>query len=408
MREGWEKLYIEDVCSVGDGAHASIKRKSAGILYLTSKNFDCNGLNLSKIEFISLEDYSKHFKESSKAITKPRPNDILLSIIGSLGSGYIVREFDIFGLSSSVSILRPQDQIYSKYLFYWLKTEYFQKSITSVKSGVAQSFLSLGMIKKLPVILPPLETQRKIASILSGYDDLIENNLKRIKILEEMAQQTYEEWFVRMRFPGYETAVMNEKTGLPEGWENGTIETVTKYLSGFAFKSAQFKENGNGVIRIKNIGNNTINLSDVAYVDNEYASKQKRYLLKSGDLLIAMTGATIGKVGIMPHSNERFYLNQRVGKFVTENTAFINCFFNSTYGINQVINIAGGAAQPNISAQQILDIELVVPSKQILNQFSDTFNKGISMIINLQSQNQRLREARDLLLPRLMMGIVEV
>ena len=261
-------------------------------------------------------------------------------------------------------------------------------------------------IKGFKILLP--KNYKQIASILSGYDDLIENNLKRIKILEEMAQQTYEEWFVRMRFPGYETAVMNEETGLPEGWENGTIETVTKYLSGFAFKSTQFKDIGNGVIRIKNIGNNTINLSDVAYVDNEYASKQKRFLLKSGDLLIAMTGATIGKVGIMPHSNESFYLNQRVGKFVTENTAFLNCFFNSTYGINQVINIAGGAAQPNISAQQILDIELVVPSKQILNQFSDTFNKGISMIINLQSQNQRLREARDLLLPRLMMGIVEV
>src|SRR5690606_30430894 len=114
------------------------------------------------------------------------------------------------------------------------------------------------------------------------------------------------------------------------------------------------------------------------------------------------------KVGIMPHSNEKYYLNQRVGKFITENTAFINCFFNSTYGINQILNIAGGAAQPNISAQQILNIELVIPPKQILNQFADTFNKGISMMINLQSQNQRLREARDILLPRLMMGMVDV
>ena len=131
-------------------------------------------------------------------------------------------------------------------------------------------------------------------------------------------------------------------------------------------------------------------------------------MLKSGDLLIAMTGATIGKVGIMPHSNERFYLNQRVGKFLTENTAFINCFFNSTYGINQILNIAGGAAQPNISAQQILNIELILPPKEILEKFAKPFNKQISIIINLQSQNQRLRETRDLLLPRLMMGILEV
>ena len=296
-------------------------------------------------------------------------------------------------------------KVFPKFLYYLLKTFDF----STLDEGAAIPSLTTKTLNVVSINIPESkETQRKIASILSGYDDLIENNLKRIKILEEMAQQTYEEWFVRMLFPGYETAVMNEETGLPEDWEKGTLENITSYLSGFAFKSAQFKEEGNGVIRIKNIGNNTINLSDVAYVDDEYAVKQKRYLLKSGDLLIAMTGATIGKVGIMPHSNKKFYLNQRVGKFVTENTAFLNCFFNSTYGSNQINNIAGGAAQPNISAQQILDIELNVPSKDILNIFSDTFNKGISMIINLQSQNQRLRESRDILLPRLMMGMIEV
>ncbi|AZI32980.1 restriction endonuclease subunit S [Kaistella carnis] len=410
MREGWKEVKIGDYCRV-----LSSKRVFAndyvekGIPFYRSKEIihKATGVFSGDEVFIS----EKRFREFKEKFGAPIKGDILMSSVGNRsGVAYFVKEeYDFYFKDGNLIWMKDFSKgLCSKYLEFYLRSQLGEKSIESMMIGAAQKALTIDGVKKIKLNLPPIETQRKIASILSGYDDLIENNLKRIKILEEMAQQTYEDWFVRMRFPGYETAVMNEETGLPEGWENGTIETVTKYLSGFAFKSAHFKDNGNGVIRIKNIGNNTINLSDVAYVDNEYASKQKRYLLKSGDLLIAMTGATIGKVGIMPHSNESFYLNQRVGKFVTENTAFLNCFFNSTYGINQVINIAGGAAQPNISAQQILDIELVVPSKQILDQFSDTFNKGISIIINLQSQNQRLREARDLLLPRLMMGIVEV
>ncbi len=114
---------------------------------------------------------------------------MLLSIIGSLGAPYLVKEDDLFGLSSSVSILRPKKEIIEpKYLFYWIKSNEFQSSVNNIKSGVAQSFLSLGMIKSLPVIFPtPLSIQRKIATILSAYDDLIENNLKRIKLLEEQA-----------------------------------------------------------------------------------------------------------------------------------------------------------------------------------------------------------------------------
>ena len=412
MREGWKEVELREITDVINGfAFKSKDFVESGIPLIKIKEIKENRINLSACSFLP-----SNFKLNEKFTVKK--GDVIIALTGShitlpsSAVGRVAMSYidDVLFLNQRVGKFKvDENKADLNYLYFFLSSEYFFNSVGLMAKGAAnQANISGDDIKSLKINLPPLETQRKIATILSGYDDLIENNLKRIKILEEMAQQTYEEWFVRMRFPGYETAVMNEETGLPEGWENGTLENITKYLSGFAFKSAQFKDNGNGVIRIKNIGNNTINLSDVAYVDNEYASKQKRYLLKSGDLLIAMTGATIGKVGIMPHSNERFYLNQRVGKFLTENTAFINCFFNSTYGINQILNIAGGAAQPNISAQQILNIELILPPKEILEKFAKPFNKQISIIINLQSQNQRLRETWDLLLPRLMMGIVEV
>lgn len=402
MREGWKEVRLGEVINTNN-TNLSKNYHHTKIKYIDISSVGTGEILFNEeIEFSTAPSRAKRLVENGDTIiSSVRPGNRNFAFIKNVADNVVVS-------TGFTTLHAKSEKINPRFLYYLISDNRFTDYLVSVEKGANYPAISPKDIEDAVVNLPPLETQRKIASILSGYDDLIENNLKRIKILEEMAQQTYEEWFVRMRFPGYETAVMNEETGLPEGWENGTIETVTKYLSGFAFKSAQFKENGNGVIRIKNIGNNTINLSDVAYVDNEYASKQKRYLLKSGDLLIAMTGATIGKVGIMPHSNERFYLNQRVGKFLTENTAFINCFFNSTYGINQILNIAGGAAQPNISAQQILNIELILPPKEILEKFAKPFNKQISIIINLQSQNQRLRETRDLLLPRLMMGILEV
>lgn len=413
MREGWKEVKLGEILEIKHGygfkGEYFTDEETEDIL-VTPGNFQIGGgFKGDKLKFYK-GPVNENFvlKENDVVVTMTDLSKMADTI--GFSAKIPAKSNQRYLHNQRIGLVSLLDESFDLNFIYWLlRTGSYQRYIAGSSIGATVKHTSPSKIYTAKVIVPEdKETQRKIASILSGYDDLIENNLKRIKILEEMAQQTYEEWFVRMRFPGYETAVMNEETGLPEGWENGTLENITKYLSGFAFKSAQFKDNGNGVIRIKNIGNNTINLSDVAYVDNEYASKQKRYLLKSGDLLIAMTGATIGKVGIMPHSNERFYLNQRVGKFLTENTAFINCFFNSTYGINQILNIAGGAAQPNISAQQILNIELILPPKEILEKFAKPFNKQISIIINLQSQNQRLRETRDLLLPRLMMGILEV
>jgi type I restriction enzyme S subunit len=151
-------------------------------MYLSSKNFKPHGLDLSKVEFISETDYQRHFKEHSKAITKPMLGDVLVGIIGSLGEPYVIRESDRFGLSSSVAILRPnKNLLLPKYLYYWMRGAKFQSAVYGIKGGVAQSYLSLEMIRSLPVELPILAVQRRIVDILSVYDDLIENNTLRIK-----------------------------------------------------------------------------------------------------------------------------------------------------------------------------------------------------------------------------------
>jgi type I restriction enzyme S subunit len=391
----WERKTINEVCNVGDGAHAGIKRTTDGFQYLTSKNFKLDGLDLNKVDFISEEDFLKHFKDESKAITKPKANDVLLSIIGSLGAPYLVKEDDVFGLSSSVSILRPKDEIIeSRFLFYWIKSNEFQSSINNIKSGVAQSFLSLGMIKSLPVIYPTeLPTQRKIASILSAYDDLIENNLKRVKLLEEKA------------FVAYKLLMSSEKL------IEGKVGDLADVKSGYAFKGADWTDEGFPVIKIKNIGNNDIDLMDCSLIPENIAEAAAKFKLNAGDLLIAMTGATVGKIGMMPRTETSFYLNQRVGLFkpkVENAELFLFCFYNEPSAKDAVESLASGAAQPNISGGQLESIKLLYPKLETVTEFGKSIKSHFELIWNMKHQNTKLREARDILLPKLMTGQIEV
>lgn len=297
------------------------------------------------------------------------------------------------------------------FLYYYFKDPNFREYIRGFSSGATITNISQGALKFVKISLPPLPTQGKIAKILSAYDELIENNLKRIKLLEEMAQITYEEWFVRMKFPGHETAVFDKETGLPEGWKKGQISEIIDFVSGFAFKSKDFQKTGNSVIKIKNIGSNTIDIFDTDCVSNKVEVPLK-FQLKEGDLLIAMTGATIGKVGFIPKNDKTIFLNQRVGKFQkkseNDNIGFISCLFNSEVGIQQVMNFASGAAQPNISGNDILSIKSLIPKGEVLDSFSKIITPMFKITFNLHNQNQCLKEARDILLPRLMTGIIDL
>ena len=221
---------IKDFCDVGDGAHASIRRLDNGVMYLSSKNFKPSGLDLSNVDFISETDYNKYFTPSTKSIKQLCSGDVLFGIIGSLGTPYVFKDSDRFGISSSVAILRPKPGLISQYLYYFMTSVFFQQAIDAIKSGVAQGFLSIEMIKNLPLIMVEEVIQQQIAAILSAYDNLIENNNQRIALLEKAAEEIYREWFVRLRFPGWEQAKFVK--GLPDGWERTPIAKISNEIRG--------------------------------------------------------------------------------------------------------------------------------------------------------------------------------
>ena len=390
----WVTGSIGDSCLVGDGAHARISRQGNGVLYLTSRNFKDGGLDSSKVAFISEQDFSKHFRKESKALTRPKAGDVVFSIIGTIGEPYLVRPEDRFGISSSVAILRPDVNVVApRYLFYWVKGRLFQDALYGIKGGVAQGYVSLEMIRSLPLNCPDLLTQRKIAGVLAAYDDLIENNTRRIAILEEMEQLIYREWFVQFRFPGHESVRMvdSELGPIPEGWEVKPFSDVFNIKYGKTLPRKKMLENA----RYPVYGAGGV----IGYYD-KCVSEDKVSL-------VTCRGNGSGTVW-----------RTREAAFITNNSLIVAPFddFSSWeyFFVEKLLkhsNIAGvisGSAQPQITIEGLSTVQTLVPPETSISLFCELARPINELIDLLESKNSSLRDARDLLLPRLVSGEVDV
>ena len=459
MGDSFKNVLIGDVCSVGDGAHSKVKRIDEGVPYLTSKNIGRGILKLDKLDFISEESFEKLFPSNSKATRRPQSGDVLIGIIGTFGNNYLYKDNDHFGFSSSIGVLRPDiKKLDSKYLYYAVNSKVFKANHANYNSGSVQGYTNISTVKSLPIPLPPLSVQKKIAKVLEPLDDKIELNRKTNETLEAMAQALFKSWFVdfdpvidnalaegndipeplkaraatrqeflaknksqktlpddiRKLFPN-EFEFTEEMGWVPKGWEAGTLSDVTFVKGGYAFKGKDFSETGLPVIKIKNINKDkTVNTMDVNYIPLDVATNAKDFLLKSGDLIMAMTGATVGKFGlIMSGANEVFLLNQRVAKFtplsnVSNKMWFIYCYLNKVTTLEYIENIAEGSAQPNISADGIMSVEIVSPTSDLVKKFDDIVNSNFLKIIENSRENNSLSELRDTLLPKLLSGELRI
>ena len=288
-----------------------------------------------------------------------------------------------------------------KFLYYLLKTY----DLASLDEGAAIPSLTTKALNVVKIPLPPLETQRKIAKILSNYDDLIENNLKRIKLLEEMAQQTYEEWFVRMRFPGHESATINPETGLPEGWEKVKLGEVCNFSQGLQVPiEKQFTQFSNELIRFIRIVDVTQNTNDIRYIESPKSLNQ---FVHFKDVFMVRYGApqvVTNYHGIIANNFFRININDE-NKLKRK---FLFSFLNRNEIKENLLAMSVSATMPAISFKSFSTLDIILPEIEVQAKFHKYVDTTYDLILNLQNQNQRLREARDILLPRLMMGMVEV
>ncbi len=286
-----------------------------------------------------------------------------------------------------------------------------RRELLALALGGAQRNLSGRTIKKFAINVPPIETQRKIASILSAYDDLIENNLRRIKILEEMAQALYREWFVKFRFPGHEKVRMVESPlgEIPEGWKIGKIDELIKTCSGFAFKSKTFVRSAKfRIITIRNVKDGVFGDESDSQIDELPSSMPKHCHLTTGDILLSLTG-NVGRACLV--FGDGFLLNQRVAKLEPlnpANRAFAYFMFRQEEMRQKLEILSTGVAQQNLSPVQMGRMEIVVPPEDVLMEFSGTGEPICEQIISLNLRNRNLRNTRDLLLPKLISGDLDV
>ncbi len=381
----WVEKRIGDVCDVGDGVHAKIKRQDSGVRYLTSKNFKDGGLDLSKVDYIAEEDFNKHFREHSKALTKPASDDVVFSIIGSLGEPYLVKTQDRFGISSSVAILRPDKSVLDPtYLYYWVKGHIFQNALYGIKGGVAQGYVSLEMIRSLPLRHPSLPIQRRITSALSAYDGLIENNSRRIEVLQGMARTIYREWFVNFRFPGHEKAEMvdSEAGVIPRRWEVKTLGDVVELAYGKALKQ-----------------DDRIPGRVPVYGSSGIVGYHNENMVNGPGIIVGRKG----NVGSVHWSDYGFFPIDTVYYVRTD----VNLRY-AYYNLQDQNFINNDAAVPGLNRGQAYSLPFLVPDLDILEQFRQIVNPMFHQLRVLKKKNDNLRRTRDLLLPKLISGEVDV
>ena len=280
-------------------------------------------------------------------------------------------------------------------------------------SGTTFAEISGKVMANVEISLPPLDIQKKIAAQLSEIDDKITVNKKICENLEAQAQALFKNWFVDFA-PFKDGKFVESELGLiPEGWRVGTIGDYCKVKSGYAFKSSWWTDKGDKIIKIKNISENgSLDLTDCACVSPENTFKAKNFKAIPGDLIIAMTGATIGKFNIIPRLDDNYYINQRVGKFFLGDNPlsklpFIYCELKRDAIINQIIKSGQGSAQPNISGSDIENV-LIVYNEELINEFNIKCSPFFDAIIRNQQENLRLATLRDTLLPKLMSGEIKI
>lgn len=299
------------------------------------------------------------------------------------------------------------DTTYVKYLFDELKL-YFQQ----ISKGTTQDNLSLDKICRVKLRVPDYDTQVKVASILATYDTAIENNKKRIRLLEQMAESLYKEWFVRFRFPGYEDVEF--ENGFPKDWEKVKLDDVlNKIATGLnPRKNFVLGEGENFYVTIKNMADNTVYLDNKCDKVNDDAiiKINKRSDLKIGDLLFSGIG-TIGRVCLIDIPTNNWNISEsvftmRANKKISSEFLFMLLLSQDVQNYCQ--SKANGSAQKGIRMGDLRKYTFLLPTKNVINDFTNQISPILRNVSLLRNENNNLIQQRDLLLPRLMSGKLEV
>ena len=377
----WNKVKLGDISEMCLGKMLD-QEKNKGELqpYLANVNvrwgsFDFKDLNMMRFEQNEHDRYGLKF------------GDIVICEGGEAGRCAIWKnEIPNMKIQKALHRVRIKDGYDNQFVYYRFLLAGITGELEKYFTGSTIKHLTGYSLKQVAFAFPSLPIQQKIAAILSAYDDLIENNLKQIRLLEEMAQITYQEWFVRLKFPNHENTPIDETTGLPIGWHFGKVIDLIELQRGFDLP-IQDREHGSIPI-IASTGTVGFHSS---------------YKVQGAGVVTGRSG-TIGQVMFV--DSDFFPLNTTlwVKSYKSCKPIFVKHLLDSL----NIESLCGGAAVPSLDRKAVHVQKAVIPPAKLMNDFDVYAASHYEAMKVLRSQNQLLKEARDILLPRLMTGKITV
>ncbi len=380
--------------------------KDAGLPVVMPKNIIDGQISTEDIVFIDDNDAERLSQHRLKK------GDIVYGRRGDIGRRALIKDREsswlcgtgCLRISLGNRILNPD------FLYYYLGDLQVIAFIYNQAVGATMPNLNTTIIRNIPITYPSLITQNKIASVLSAYDDLIENNTRRIKVLETMAQTLYQEWFVKFRFPGKEQVKMVEsELGLiPEGWEVVQIKDFGKVITGKtpSKKKPEYYGDYMPFIKTPSMHGKTFCIEVEEYLSEFGVSSQKNKIIPPHSLCVSC----IGTAGIVNITTSFSQTNQQINSIILDNQENLEFLYFALLNLKETINQYGsnGATMVNLNKGKFEALKALLPQQNILSEFHRITKHKFDLIRNLQIRNINLRKTRDLLLPKLISGQIDV
>lgn len=374
-------MILSDVCEfIVDCPHSTAPDEGKGYPLIRTPNVGKGRLDLNGVHRVSESVYKQRIQRGA-----PRANDLIFAREAPAGNVALVQENQTVCLGQRTVLIRPNVQkVNPQYLVYYLLSPKPQYELLGTANGATVAHVNLPAIRNLKIELPEKSVQDKIGTILVTYDDLIENNQKQIKLLEEAAQRLYKEWFVDLRFPGHENTKIVD--GVPEGWSRTNINEILTFHRGYDLTKNEMKAG-----RYPVVGSTTV----IGY-HNEFKIK--------GPGIVTGRSGSLGKYQFIwdnfwPHNTSLY-----ISDYKDHNIFFV-------YSLLQTVDFASlnnGGAIPTLNRNVLSNIEVIEPTDELQEMFAKIAEAQYRKIRNLEKQNNQLKMARDVLLPKLMSGEVEV
>jgi type I restriction enzyme S subunit len=414
----WKEYRLGEVASVQTGPFGSQLHQKDYVI-IGTPIITVEHLGDNRITYQNLPKVSDTDKQRLKKYHL-QEGDVVFSRVGSVDRRALVTKKENGWLFSGrcLRVRGTENKADGAFLSYYFGQESFKEYVRRIAVGATMPSINTTILSEIVIKIPSLQAQTAIAEILSSLDDKIELNNKINQELETLAQTLFKQWFIDFEFPNengepYKSSggemVESELGEIPKGWEVGKFGDLVKVINGFAFKSVDFNDfSSEGIIKIKNINGTIVDIVNTDFVSNEVTRKlNDKFKIESGDILVAMTGAEVGKIGVVAKTQKSLWLNQRVGKILPNNIyhlSYIHTMFNVLNLTEVIRNEAMGSAQPNISSQGIESIKLLIPQTTLINEFSSLFNDKFILFYDSLAENQELTNLRDTLLPKLISG----